>query len=295
MLSQSWTPRPQFRRSRRQFRKAPCHRGALRRFVNAHLSNFWNSRARRTQWRNAAEQWQAGLDQVQDFTRQVVSIGRVQFRNDAVKRSLFDGLSTDARDRSSVYEQGLAARDVWQEADPAWNVSTELTLAALGSRLADCLARQAAHSAKFIAWRRASAALMNKAQQVDADCIAWYAEAARRFPEGTTDGDLIRSAVPTTTRAEPEVGPAVISNLSATGGTIHFDAAAAGATRFTLLQQQPGSPAYVVVRADATESSFTLQGQPAGLHRFKVVGSNSGGSGPESAVAEVTVSVAAAA
>ena len=74
-----------------------------------------------------------------------------------------------------------------------------------------------------------------------------------------------------------------------------FDVAAPGATRFTYLQQAPDSPAFVVALADSPQSSFTLQRQPNGVHRFKVVGSNSGHSGPESAVEEVTVSVAAAA
>jgi hypothetical protein len=51
----------------------------------------------------------------------------------------------------------------------------------------------------------------------------------------------------------------------------------------------------VVVLADSPEAGLTLTAQPNGLHRFKVIGSNSGGSGAESAVAELSVSIAAAA
>ena len=251
--------------------------------------------AKRTQWRNAAELWQADIDGIQQFTRDVVRKGNFRFRNDPVKVQLFQALVTDATSRSGVYEQGLAARDAWKEVDPAWQLSKQDTLAAFSSLLKASLAKQSVESAKFTAWRWASAALMNKAVLVDVDNVAWYAEATRKFPEGTTEGDLIRSAVPTTSRAEPEVGQAVISNLVASGSTIHFDVAAPGATRFTYLQQAPGSPAFVVALADSPQSSFTLQGQSNGLHRFKAVGSNSGSSGPESAVAEVSVSVAAAA
>lgn len=251
--------------------------------------------ARRTQWRNAAELWQADIDGIQRFSRDVARKGNFRFRNDPVKVQLFQALVTDATSRSGVYEQGLAARDAWKEVDPAWQLSKQDTLAAFSSLLKASLAKQSAESAKFTAWRWASAALMNKAVLVDVDNVAWYAEATRKFPGGTTEGDSIRSAVPTTSRAEPEVGQAVISNLVSSGRTIHFDVAAPGATRFTYLQQAPGSPAFVVALADSPQSSFTLQGQPNGLHRFKVVGSNSGNSGPESTVAEVTVSVAAAA
>ena len=251
--------------------------------------------ARRTQWRNAAESWQASLNGIQALTRQVVSIGRVHFRNDAVKLLLWESVSTDAESRAGIYEQGLAARDVWQETDPAWNVSTEISVGTLSSALTDALAKQAAHSAKFTAWRRASATLTNKAQQVDVDCIAWYAEATRRFLEATPDGDFIRSSVPRTTRTDAPVGQAVLSNLVVNAGTIHFDVTAPGATRYTYLQQSPGSPAFVVVLADSPEAGLTLTAQPNGLHRFKVIGSNSGGSGAESAVAELSVSIAAAA
>ncbi len=251
--------------------------------------------ARRTQWRNAAELWQGDIYRIQEFTRDVVRAGSYHFRTDSIKQVLFEGLLTDGRSRSDIYDQGLAARDAWQEADPAWTLSTTDTLAAFSALLTGCLAKQAAHSAKFTAWRRASAVLMNKARQVDEDCIAWFAEATRRFVEGTTEGDLIRSAVPTTTRSEPPVGQAVISNLVVDLATIHFDVAAESATRFTYLHQAPGSPSFVVVLADVAEPSLTLSNQPNGVHRFKAFGSNSAGSGPESAVAETTVSVAAAA
>lgn len=251
--------------------------------------------AKRTQWRNAAEQWQANINAIQVMTRDTASAGTYHFRNDEIKKLLFEGLATDGRSRADIYEQGLAARDAWEEADADWTLSTTDTLTAFSGLLTGCLVKQAAHSAKFTAWRRASAALMNKARLVDEDCIAWYAAATRKFPEGTTDGDLIRSAVPTTTRAEAEVGQAVISNVMSGAGQIHFDCTAENATRFTYLHQTPGSAAFVVALTDSPESHFTLSGQPAGLHRFKAFGTNSGGSGPESAVTEITVSIAAAA
>lgn len=251
--------------------------------------------SKRTQWRAAAESWQAGLDDLQALTRQVVSIGKIHFRNDVVKKILFDGLATDGRSRAEIYEQALAARDVWQEADPAWNLSATDTLAAFSALLTGSITKQAAHSAKHIAWRAASVKLMNKARQVDEDCVAWFAEATRRFPEGTTEGDLIRSAVPTTTRPEPPVGQTEISNLVVDVSTIHFDVEASSATRFTYLHQAPGSPSFVVVLADVPEASLTLENQPNGVHRFKAFGSNSTGSGAESVVAEITVAAAAAA
>jgi hypothetical protein len=120
-------------------------------------------------------------------------------------------------------------------------------------------------------------------------------EATRRFLAGTVEGNLIRSNMPTTSRPESSVGRAVISNLLVSGGDIHFDCAASGATRYTFLQQAPGLPAFVVILADTEQAHVTLHGQVAGLHRFKAFGSNSRGQGVDSEVVQATVAAAAAA
>jgi hypothetical protein len=54
--------------------------------------------------------------------------------------------------------------------------------------------------------RGAAEGLMDRAREVDADCVAWYAEATRRFPAGTANGEMIRSTISTTYRrgAAPE-------------------------------------------------------------------------------------------
>ncbi len=244
---------------------------------------------KRAEWRNAAEAWQVNLNLVQDITRQVARIGAVRFRNDPVKRVAFIKLRTDGEARDTVYAQGEAARDAWQVAEPAWEINPETTLGSFSSLLTDSLARRATHSTKLAAWRHAASALTAAAEALDQDCIAWYAEATERFPAGTTAGDMIRTTVPTTTRPPQPVGQASISNPMVSGTDLHFDVEAEHATRFTFLQQTPGSPAFVVVAADSEEPHLSLHNQVPGLHKFKAFGTNSDGPGPESAVVEVAV------
>ena len=251
--------------------------------------------AKRTAWRNAAEMWENDLVQIQQITRDVKRVGSFRFRNDPVKLKLFENLRTDGDSRADIYGQGIAMRDAWDEADEAWALSTEVTLAHFNSLLASSLARQSAHGTALTAWRRAASELANKARVVDADNVAWYAEAIRRFPAGTVEGDMIRSSVPTTTRPFQAVGQAVITNLMTSNGAIHFDCAAQYATRYTYLHQAPGSPAFTVAVADTPQTSFNLHAQPAGVHRFKAFGSNAAGQGPESAVVQVTVAAIAVA
>ena len=152
-----------------------------------------------------------------------------------------------------------------------------------------------AHNTAETAWKVAIAALNDKAARVDQDNVDWYAAVTRKFAAGTPEGDLVRSNVPTTSRPEEPVQQAVISNLIVSGGNIHFDVHAPGATRYTYLQKLSGAAAFVVVLADSLETSFNLQGQPVGVHLFKAVPSNSRGDGPESAVVQVTVAAVQAA
>jgi len=170
-----------------------------------------------------------------------------------------------------------------------------MSLGDFGSLLASCISCRIAHNTAETAWKVAIAALNDKAARVDQDNVDWYAAVTRKFAAGTPEGDLVRSNVPTTSRPEEPVQQAVISNLIVSGGNIHFDVHAPGATRYTYLQKLPGAAAFVVVLAHSLETSFNLQGQPVGVHLFKAVPSNSRGDGPESAVVQVTVAAVQAA
>ena len=79
------------------------------------------------------------------------------------------------------------------------------------------------------------------------------------------------------------------------GSSVHFDFSAAHATHFTVLQQSPGSPAFLIVLAETEQRSFTAHDLPPGTYRFKVFGSNSKGEGAESAFIEITIAAELAA
>lgn len=251
----------------------------------------------RTDWRNAAALWQADVDLVQRITQSVVALGRVHFADDAVKKKRFVALRTDAQARDGVWEQGHKALKAWQTADAAWvpDDGSGTTAGGFGSLLAACAARKDTHGSAYEAWRTSSTRLMTKARTVDADNVAWYEVATRRFKKGTIEGDMIRSVVPTTTQPEQAVGKAAISSVMVAGAEAHFDFNAAHATHFTVLQQSPGSPAFLIVLAESEEKSFTAHDLPPGVYRFKVFGSNSRGEGAESTVIAITIAVAAAA
>ena len=245
--------------------------------------------AKRAAWRNAATLWDDRLREIQLITREVKREGVFALGADPVVRRAFEGLRTDAASRDDIYNQGLAAVEVWKEANPGWSYSDDITSGGLGSLLAASLAQKQSHGTKQRAWKRASNKLLFKAQRVDAENVAWYAAASRKFRPGTEGGTLLRSSVPTTSRPEAPVGQGEITKVMAAGQEVHLDFEAPHATHFALLQQAPGSPVFLIVVPDTTQKSVTLHGLAPGLHRFKVVPSNSNGEGPESAAIEVTV------
>lgn len=249
---------------------------------------------KRLDWYMAHEAFRNNVDKIKDFIRGFKRAGEVKFRHDREIHSLIGRLSNRLSKPRRVYQEGLTARDLWERADETWQFKTwhytpVLTLADFGAVLeAFPLRENAAHVARA-AWLPLTTALSNKIYSLDRENKAWYTAATERFPAGTVEGDLIRSSVPTAPPQDTPVERAVISNLKVTDNEIQFDCAAPGATHYTYLQQAPGSPVFMVVLADTADAHVTLQGQAAGVHRFKAVGGNSGKQGPVSEVVQVTV------
>jgi len=245
--------------------------------------------AKRTTWRNAAILWDNNLSGIKALTGSIKRQGLFRFANDPVKKRLFTKLKVGGRSRQDIYDHGQSARDAWQEAEPGWLVEGNQQLSAFSSSLAGALALKGTHGTKLTAWRKSAAARNNKARGVNTESVAWYADATRKCKAGTTEGDLIRSTVPVTTRPTPAVGQAVISNVMVSGQDVHFDFTAPHGTRFTVYHKAPGSPVFLVVVTETREKSITLHDLAEGEHQFKVVGINSDGEGPESAVTTVQV------
>jgi hypothetical protein len=235
------------------------------------------------------------LADVETLCRTVVQVGRAHFRGDEVKGALFQSVRVDASGRQALLSSAQEVHAAWEEADAAWSPWAGVTLAVLGSALAAADAKLRAYSLLRTAWRSAAKQVLVAARALDRRCVAWYAQAIKRFPADTAEGLMIRAAVPTTWRPPPPVGQAEIVNPMASGSDVHLDAHAENATRYTFLQQSPGSPGFVVVLADSRDGHLTLHNQVPGVHRFKAVGRNSGGEGPESAIVEITVSQSAVA
>jgi hypothetical protein len=242
-----------------------------------------------------ADAWDRQLQQVQAITRDVVRLGRVRFRKDPVKLALFKPLKTRATSRANKQKEGVAARDAWQQADPAWQPLPDITLTSFTALLDPYESRETAYNEADNLWREAVTRLNAHAERVDDDCIAWYTVATKRFPAGTVEGDVIRSLVPTTARPRRAPGRAVLANVVVTGNRLRLEVSAPRATRFTLWLRAVGEPEFKAVIEKTGERSLTVEPLAPGTYQVKATGHNARGAGPESEVALVTVAGAAAA
>ena len=109
-----------------------------------------------------------------------------------------------------------------------------------------------------------------------------------QFPEGTANREVI-DAIPTAPATQLP-GTAVINvATSPAAGAAHLEYDAPHGTSWDVFRKGPGAAAFVKVASDVIVKSYDASGLPAGAHQFKVVGRNSRGDGPESAVSTVNV------
>ena len=110
-----------------------------------------------------------------------------------------------------------------------------------------------------------------------------------QFPPGTANREVI-DAIPTAPATQAP-GQAVITDAgSPAAGAAHFNYDAPHSTSWDVFRKGPGQTVFVKVASDVIVKTYDAIGLAAGAYDFKVVGRNSRGDGPESAVSTVNVS-----
>lgn len=239
--------------------------------------------------KSQAETLDNTLAEIEGASRRVVRLAKTHYRNDPVKLGMFEDLTITGVSRDVILKEGREVQAIWSEVDGTWRPAEDLTNGGFGSLIASGEAQLLVWGRKHAAWRHKARLVEDLALKLDDLNVAWYSDATTELAEGTVAGDLVRT-VPTTYNPPPEVGQAVLSNvMTAPEGTIHFDADAPHATKFTYLHKGPGMEDYEILVANTAERSFTYHNALPGLHLFKSFGENSAGHGPDSATLAVEV------
>jgi hypothetical protein len=123
---------------------------------------------------------------------------------------------------------------------------------------------------------------------------AAVAQGRAQFAPGTPAREWIET-IPLEPSTEAPVRAEITEAVSPAAGAVHLEFQAARATSFTIKSRVASDVEFVTVASYVTAESWDAVGVPAGQHQYIVVGVNSRGEGPVSAVATVTVAAAAAA
>ncbi|HEY0073966.1 MAG TPA: hypothetical protein VGB77_07690 [Abditibacteriaceae bacterium] len=147
------------------------------------------------------------LRQLDLLTTQGKAAGKFHFRSSPDKLGVIEALEEIGTGRSSTLEEARAFESAWEKVGPSWVFSMDLQLADYQELRAQCESLMDDYSDAKTAWRAASGKMTTLAAQLSEHCVAWYDAAARVFPEGTAEGNMIRGTIPTYTAPPATLEP----------------------------------------------------------------------------------------
>lgn len=229
-----------------------------------------------------------------DRTVEGLKMARIKWRKDTARKAILSNLSADGGGRDTVQKEARAWAGVWESFDAAWEPTTGNTLVAFNTLITTSETDEKAYKKEHTKWREKAEELNTFAAECEELCVAWYGAATVEFAEGTPQGDMIRSTVPTTYNPPPAGAPNPLELTSVEdlgGGQVRANYGAGGETATSLLLQwevvgvDPGyTNSAVVVRPQQTVAA----GVAGNLVRFRTRAANASGE-VFSAVRELTL------
>jgi hypothetical protein len=159
---------------------------------------------------------------------------------------------------------------------------------AFDAKLATMKTAQGAFVAADQNFEKAEGDLHAKDSHIADLVVAALEEGRSQFAIGTPEREVI-DAVPTAPAAQPPAQAVITAATSPGPGQAHLDYSAERATSYDVLHKGPGDTEFTVVADDAIVLTYNANGLAAGTHEYKVIGQNSRGNGPESAVSSIVV------
>ena len=232
---------------------------------------------------NQRATFEASIVQLHELTVTGLKMARVKWRNDAARKAILSTLHAEGNSRDEVEREAQAWAGVWVSFDAVWVPTPGNTLAAFNTLLTACLTQENAFKLEHTEWRERAEEFNVFAAASEELCVAWYAAVTTVFPEGTPQGDMIRSTVPTTYNPPPAGAPNPLeldSLVDLGGGQMRANYGAGGETA-TLLKLEwevvgvsPGySHSVTVVRPQQTVAA----GVAGNLIRARTSVSNANG------------------
>jgi hypothetical protein len=229
----------------------------------------------------------ADMDSLRKKMRSYLGLAKRKYRSDPAKMRLLKPLVVQSLGIRRTLKLALDVESAWKQIDQTYVPETGNTFAAFATLRGACQTKYENVSKEGAEEGHAGGELSKGLKELYRLSVDWYQEAIRRFSAETAHGMMIREQIPTGPEL-PLPGPAIITSAVLTGpASVKLTFDAPDATSFDVLYQSPAEEPFHAVAEDIIEKEFTAS-VITGDNLFKVVGRNSRGTGPESAVTTVT-------
>ena len=238
---------------------------------------------------------QESIDTLHIACTQVYPIMKAVYRTDAGSLQAINRLPVSDRTARETLTRGDAIHALWLQlpnppgsatAFKAWDT---MDLVAFVALITAAKTQQNGMAAIDQQYQLAQGDLHEQTEALEDFVTAALIIGRAQFLPGTPEREVI-DAIPTEP-SQPVPGEALITvATSPAAGTVHLEFGAAHGTFFDVLQKGPGDADFSIVAVGISETSYDATGLAPGSYEFKVVGRNSRGSGPESAVSTIVVS-----
>lgn len=226
----------------------------------------------------------------------VYGVMKTRYRKDPGSLEAINTLPTKDQTFEQTRERMEAMKALWAQLpnDPyavppgpfvAW---TGMTQAAFTTKLTTMTTAQAAFVNGFEDFEMAEGDMHTKDAHMADVAVAALEEGRSQFPVGTPQREVIDS-IPTEPAAQAPNQAVISVATSPAAGQAHLEYTALHATSYDVLHKGPGDTEFATVADDVIQTTYDTGGLVPGNHEYKVIGQNSRGNGPESAVASINV------
>ncbi len=137
------------------------------------------------------------FDDLEALKIQGIGMAKYKFRRDDKVISMIEAIGEYGDAREDTLKEADEWSAAWKLIDPTYNPTPANTLAAFDALNAGCAADLKVLTGLKSNGRKAGIDLNSQLAELEDLCVSWYGVASRAFPAGTSEGDLIRSQIPT--------------------------------------------------------------------------------------------------
>jgi len=237
---------------------------------------------------------QEAIDALHVACTQVYPIMKVVYRTDAGSLQAISRLPVVDRTSRETLARGDAISALWAQlpnppssATPfkAWDT---MDMVAFNALVTTAKTKHTGMAAVDQDYQIAQGDLHEKTEILEDFVTAAMIIGRAQFLPGTPEREVI-DAIPTEPAQQTPAQAVISVATSPAAGAAHLEYDADRATSFGVLQKGPADPAFSIVEPDTIADVYDATGLAAGNYEFKVIGRNSQGPGPESAVSSVVI------